>query len=285
MSLLKTLRHGLQGARRRWDERLLLSSMRRADGPKGKFATYLCMAGLGNRLQAHLCAHIYAMGAGRKMLVKWAANHHCGAEFHDLFEPAFPTAGLFASRRIVRLAEHRNAALFAPEADPSDVVAFDSTYCPFDIESLEKAQVERLRQAIQSLRPLGEVQAQVDDTVRRFEGPTIGIHIRMGDYRQLGCLVPMERYIQALRRVEEKLDGKHHCFLVSDGTPDELAPFLKEFTCTWRRPRFARQSPDGVREALVDMLALAATHHVVGTPGSSFNKMAALFGNVPRTEV
>lgn len=275
-------------ARIRWIERGLLRQMKCRDreGTSGRYVTYLCTAGLGNRLAAHIVAHAYALRTGRQLIVSWIRNWHCGATFNDLFEPVFPSHAAYRTKTILRESHHRNSALANAEDPPEDLVAFDSQFFPSDLHRLREEDARHLGEILSNLRPRPEIIREVDRVARTFPRPIVGVHIRLGDFKVLGRAVPIKTYIKVLSNLQNRFGPRIVCYLASDGTEDELFPFQQHFTCIrYSQGEKARDTIEDITMALVDLLLLARTDIVVQAPLSSLSNVAAFLGNVESIEV
>lgn len=111
--------------------------------------------------------------------------------------------------------------------------------------------------------------------------PTIGIHVRRGDFGQGstvgsatfgGCVqTPLSWYRDMLRGLRQQVDAELGAFVVSDGRDHELAELLNE--------------PDVLRVdrgcALADLWALSQARVILGSGGSTFTGWGSFLGGSP----
>lgn len=111
---------------------------------------------------------------------------------------------------------------------------------------------------------------------------TIGMHVRLGDFRpttevqtyqgQFNVSLPIEWYVNVARSIVERLGDKVQFLVVSDGTPQQLAPLLD--SCN------AITTLDIPDSDISDMLALAKTDLLVCSV-SSYSAWAAFLSDSP----
>lgn len=277
----------LRSLKCRWEERTLLKALRADTTCRSNrtFATYLCNAGLGNRLQAHICTHVFALQTDRDLVVNWVRNGHLGAHFEDLFEIRFPSQCGYESCHVVRASEHKNSAHIEITDCCADLVAFDSSYCPFDTETLvtgPDAIPQLVNLVLRQLSPVSRVSSHVKGLSSHFPRPVVGVHIRRGDWCDHGVAVGLERYVTAVHTLQSHLGSRITCYVSSDAASNQLMPFLTAYDCI-HRPRSPkpRGSIAEAEDALVDMLLLSRCDYLVRTRGSSFSNAAAIIGQMP----
>jgi hypothetical protein len=239
--------------------------------------TYLCHAGLANRLRVHLVAHAYALRHGRALHVHWPANEHFSAAFTDLFEP-LPAATL-ARGALAFLA--RGDALKPLPDIPVVVLRQDWQYIgPEELDAQTAGFAASLRDA---LIPRPAVRLEVDRFAATVMWPAVGLHIRLGDFKDNGQALPIERFIAAVKAEDQRSRTQVPLMLASDGSAAELAPLYAAFPGRIHRRRGSsvRHGQDAVTDALVDLLLLARCRYVIQTPHSSFGQIACFLGGCP----
>ena len=269
--------------RQRWNETKLLRAMKRAGSHQTvkPSVTYLCMSGLGNRLQAHVAAYAYGHRIGRQLIVRWTRNKALFATFDDLFQPTFPSFCNYKSCTILRIKDHKKSANHHFPEPSSDLVAFDTQFAPFNIEALLSREHSLARDIAASLVPVPEIAERVDVGVAKFRRPIVGVHIRLGDWCDAGVDVSLDRYITALVSLRKRYGLESTCYVSSDAPDEELMPFLERFDCIRHsHPVGPRGTLAEAKEALVDMLLLSRCDYIIKTNGSSFSSVAAFLGGV-----
>ena len=134
----------------------------------------------------------------------------------------------------------------------------------------------------QLFRPQPAVQQLVDELRERFTPHTIGCHIRRTDKQQSIDESPLELFIAA---IDSELD-KHadtRIFLATDDEPTKQQLYNRygQERLITATAAATRNTSDGIRHALAEMLALAATNRVYGSAGSTFSQIATQLGGNP----
>ncbi|MBO4800853.1 MAG: hypothetical protein J5545_03210 [Bacteroidaceae bacterium] len=131
-------------------------------------------------------------------------------------------------------------------------------------------------------RPQPAVQLLVEALTARFTAHTIGCHIRRTDHQQSISESPLELFTEAMdRELAQHVDTRFFLATDDEATKAELlSRYGHERVLTADFPA-TRQSADGIRHALAEMLALAATSCVYGSAGSTFSQIACQLGDIP----
>ena len=132
-------------------------------------------------------------------------------------------------------------------------------------------------------RPTAQVQALVDERTAAFGPHTIGLHIRRADHQQAIEESPLELFTTVVdRAIDEQADLR--IYLATDDEHTKQVLSVRYGSRVIASPVAAsRESSDGIREALVELLALSRTCHIYGSAGSTFSPIAACLGDVPIT--
>jgi hypothetical protein len=219
-------------------------------------------------------------------------NDQCGCTFSDLFvADAGMEMGCGATPRVVGRAEARRG----PDGTPPWRCFEDSeaafVLMDYDWQYVDEGDMWRwvsglVPDPIAALRPKPDVLAQVD-AVCDGQGPVIGVHIRRGDFMTHTRSSPeLSRVAASVEAVKARYTTPPEVIVCSDGSPAELEPLLARLGAdAVFRAGGVRNTPEGVRGALVDMLVLARCDSLVLTTESSFGKMAALLGQIPGDQV
>ncbi len=125
------------------------------------------------------------------------------------------------------------------------------------------------------------IEEAVKNETSRFGPNTIGVHIRRTDHSTVTAYSPLEFFIRAMQR-EIDADSQVQFFLATD-SPQVESEFLSRFgeriLC---RPRqLTRQTPEGVCDAMIDLLCLSRTRKIIGSRLSSFSETAAQISDIP----
>lgn len=280
------IHHIAHNLRVHYNENRMLRRMQSRDqkGTGERYVTYLCTAGLGNRLAVHIAAHAYALRTQRQLAVSWIRNWHCGATFEDLFESVFPSRIPYRTKAILRESQHANSALVRVENPPEDLVAFDSRFGPFSDLHRLRAETPHVEDILAELRPRPDIISEVERFAEKFPRPIVGMHIRLGDFRKLGYIIPLERYMVAMEKIKIQFGFTPTCYVVSDGDLDDISPIMSKYPCIHHNFSAPRNTVVGIRQALITLLLLARTDVIIRTPLSTFGKVAVFWGGLDSIE-
>ena len=181
-------------------------------------------------------------------------------------------------------------------------------FCPWTSDDLR-----------QLFQPNEKVRQIVNIRTTAFSPYTIGLHIRRSDHQQAIDESPLELFFEAVdKEIQESplpspprggghilghtsgnarpplgrfREGSHvergeglRIYLATDDEATKEAFFDRYGSRVITSPAEAtRESTDGIREALVEMLTLSRTRRIYGSAGSTFSPIAACLGNVPIT--
>ena len=258
-----------------------------------RYVIYNNHDGLANRLRLHCLAYAYALKTKRKLVIDWKRNVYCYATYHDLFVGGSSSLTMLSpwERGYLRFAKRFNRYSFDPNtlSDGDGVESLvNLPHRVVDVSNLNSSTGKGSRlgpyhqEVLKSLIPRPEIQEKVNQFLDRFQSPTVGIHVRLGDffYKYGAALPSVERYIQMVRTIT-KFWPDAVFILVSDGDEETLKPLLSAGKCKVRPKVNLRQFLEGMQDALTDLFVLSATDLVVSTPNSSFGGFAATLGNKP----
>ena len=256
-----------------------------------RYVIYNNHDGLANRLRLHCLAYAYALKTKRKLVIDWKRNVYCYATYHDLFVGGSSSLTMLSpwERGYLRFAKRFDRYSFEPDtlSDGDGVESLvNLPHRVVDVSNLNSSTGKGSRlgpyhqEVLKSLIPRPEIQEKVNQFLDRFQSPTVGIHVRLGDffYKYGAALPSVERYIQMVRTIT-KFWPDAVFILVSDGDEEALSPLVNAGNCKIRPKINTRCSVEGMQDALVDLLVLAATNLIVSTPYSSYGGFAAMYGN------
>ena len=137
--------------------------------------------------------------------------------------------------------------------------------------------------------PVRAVRDEVDRIAAKFNGTTIGIHIRRGDWidRFPERLVSTALYVRRMEREIDRDDATRF-YLATDS--NEIADELKQrfgerIITSSNRWRETRQGIEVMRNALVDLEVLSKTSTIICPDYTTFAHAAALIGQIERQTV
>lgn len=250
--------------------------------PSGRVVSYVANAGLGNRLRAWYFAHTLAGQDGRTLVHRWRANTALGATFGELFpELSNPKRCGFRTWSLLRKPPVGGASdRFEPFETAAAVVILsrDWQYTPAEAWIAAGLPEPRLVAAFR--------QAVLDDTppARRV----LAVHVRIGDFREIGQSPPIQAFISAAERLFRTSGaGFERIELFSDNIElchDRFAAHFgagvigsgEEADASSKRGRL-----DAARTALRRFRAMAMCGGAVLSGHSSFGAMATALGGIP----
>lgn len=237
-----------------------------------------------NRLKSHLVAQAFAKKTGRDLVVRWQTNRQCGVRFQDLFEWGDDRVGGFRRLAVKRFPGiHTPPEAFPLDDEPVPLVLFDTRWQWVTASQFRGFLGDFADEARTWLKPIPAIQDRVEKVIESWRRPTVGVHVRRGDFREMnGWCVATERYVEAMRGITQRMGGDISFLLASDSGDEEVKPIVDAFPGQVHRlPASARNTLEGVSEALVCMLLLSRTDHLLLTPRSSFGETAAFLGGQP----
>lgn len=259
--------------------------------------TLVPIGGLCNRLRALLSVwHLGELLPGCRMVVEWPVNRECRADFSDLFRqpgdcpwqwaehrpwnaPALK-GNLYLPALVRRLLYDRR--LFA-------YVAQDSGQLQEWLRGGERVWIcsgssfsDYPSSMARRLRPAPEVQVRIEALTRQFGSRMIGVHIRRTDNLPSIRSASVDDFRRRMRRaVAENADTRFYLATDDAHVKEALCrEFAGRVVCQ-QTGSLRRDTLDGMREAVADLYALAATQGILGSYWSSFTDMAAEIGGIP----
>ncbi len=254
--------------------------------------------GLANRMRALDSALSLGAVIDRPVRIRWPLTPECNCSFKDLFElPVFaeveevregicqnPLArkGFFLLNWIACSMKydcvlHRSRLLRwkARKYDFTALVQYRSVY----IQCCDRFFYPKRRYAY--LLPSPGIEARVNSVLERFSASTVGVHIRRTDSIRAIEHSLVSDFVDAMRAEIER-DEAVSFFLATDDAEVEsrITDLFGSRIITFSK-RLDRNSPEGVQDALVDLLCLSKSRKIFGSFYSSFYQEAAQVGRIP----
>jgi hypothetical protein len=247
-------------------------------------------AGLCNRVQTMVCGQLFAEDTSREFFLNWYPTDTCGVTFDELFLASFPSlhdlpedAVLYSSLRqqvadalpeplVERLASGAELRFTKLRRDRSAVIAIFSCH-QFLSYFHDPRFAPAVRELFRHVRP--EITSAVEEFKKSFfTEETIGVHLRRTDWRSQKGL---DYFLGQMSRFPEAT------FFVSSDDPATFDEIRRHCDRAVEYPKssLSRGDRDGITQALIDLLLLAGTSYLIGTPGSSFSAFARIIGDVP----
>lgn len=136
-----------------------------------------------------------------------------------------------------------------------------------------------------SFVPTQEIINNIKTTVGRFTN-TFGLHIRRSDHEGSKTHSTLEKFITVMDNELEK-DSNTTFFLSTDdeSTKQNLIKTYGDIIIYNEISSFDRNSPEAVKDAVLDLYCLSNTKKIYGSHHSSFSQVAAKIGNIKEVTV
>lgn len=269
-----------------------MDTVSRADGPVVKTLVSSCDASLGNRLCVHAGCLRVARELGRKLLIHWPLLGDPPSALGSLVRL---TSGVEEFAGEIDLANGspcydecarggRNDFMAIRRNDESDTVIVTGYAFPF-LEGERSGYwegashiFERISECLKAFKPVEAIR----DAAMRFPLPkgTVGVHWRTGrglpsEDNARFQVSRREDFIRLMRQSGAKQ------FYVAADIPEVAGQFPGEILPRLQLSGINMCGLDHARDALVENLILSRCDVIIGTNGSYFSVLAALWRNVP----
>lgn len=134
----------------------------------------------------------------------------------------------------------------------------------------------------QLLKPVSQLQFLIEEQVKKFIKPTIGVHIRRGDHVKSVEKSTNELFIKAI--TDLLIQNDNQLFFLATDDPGVEILFKEKFRShliVQDNKDFSRGSKKGIQDALVDLYTLSRTKKIIGSYYSSFSWMASMLNRIP----
>lgn len=131
------------------------------------------------------------------------------------------------------------------------------------------------------LKPISSIRQAAEEIYKNFDSKTYGVHIRWSDKIPSLKYSSPDAYKQLVNKMIRE-DESIRFFLTTNSVKIEK-DFKNEFQekiITSGQKELARNSPEGIKSALVDILCLSQTKKIYGSYGSSFSSIPKLFADI-----
>jgi hypothetical protein len=236
------------------------------------------VGGLANRMRAISSGYQLTNDKSEKLFVLWEQNHELNCRFEELFD-AIPNV-IFIQSSIAILYYKKFIKFFFSKKELLESYKTredikKNNYSKFYLRTCN--QFYGNYQDLSMFRPhdkfINEAKKLVNNDL------VIGIHIRMTDNSISIKNSPTYLFDKVITD-EIKLNNDIKFYLSTDDSEVEEL-FLKKYTkfIIVRKKERNRNSPTGIKDALVDFIALSFTSKIYGSYFSSFGAFASIFGN------
>ncbi|MBI2046540.1 hypothetical protein HYT26_00045 [Candidatus Pacearchaeota archaeon] len=265
-------------------------------------------AGLCNRIKCIVSVSRLAEHSGQKMLLHWPTSFTCGARFSDLFDNKIQQISdkemskirkginfldcisyndfinnnkkysIFNAWRFVLLPSEvqENFAKVFPEND--------GRYIDLEYERIPQDLRKEFLKCIKKLVPAKGIRNNLRKFSKKYEFRNIvGVHARRTEFLLnadgRGGVSSDERFFERMHEIlKEKPPTKF--FLATDSKETEQN-FIREFgdkIIVFTGKNWDKSSKESIQHALIDLLLLARTKHILGTYLSTFTEIAWWLG-------
>ena len=235
--------------------------------------------GLGNRLKALVSGMCAADEVGKEVRVIWSVRADCGAKFADLFDTVtapLPVWTHIHNELSVGYTQHACDTQAQWNAVKSTKTV---TYLKSGSRFHTTADA-KFAYWLKSLKPVAAITTAVA-TLGDLSA-TVGVHLRRTDNTVAIQSSPNSAFIATM----QARPAGTKFFVASDSAADRAAleaAFPGRIVTVAKN--LTRNSKEGLQDALKDFVALSKCSEVLGSKGSSFSEMAALYGGVALTVV
>ncbi len=231
------------------------------------------VAGLANRLRSLVSGICLAEDCSASLVIHWSpSDPACAASFEALFDvstlPSFVSLSSLPLLKYFECLSSDQMEFARTHWDRSKPLLLKS-YGHFHTEDMVRwcTHLRTLRARPEFYKTLGERLPPLDP------GSFLGVHIRRGDNEKAIQMSPYSKFVA-------RLEKENKVFVVAT---DDLAvqkDLMQRFPGrVWFPSKVLnRTTEEGMKEALIDFLALSTCKHILGSMYSSFNEIAALYG-------
>ena len=230
------------------------------------------LAGLCNRLRALISGICLAEEYQIPLIVHWSVNHACGTVFENLFDPSslpsFVSINPLPLIKAYHVVSDKDIDFVRKTWDKKKPLVLKS-YAHFYTED-----TVRWNKWFRQLKPKQEILDEVLGRLSPFVAkPLLGVHIRRTDHVHCIAQSPLQDFI-------ERLDKTDSFLILATDDMDVRNELEKRYKGRIFFPSqvLDRYTKIGMREALIDFLSLSRCAKILGSRGSSFSEMAAMYG-------
>ena len=235
--------------------------------------------GLGNRLKALVSGICGADELGKEVRAIWTSNADCGAKFGELFDLS---AGPLPCWVYVHDALQAGYTQHVVDTDVqwNSVKGISTVIYTKSGSRFHTANQVKFVYWLQSLKAKAAiVSAATTALATAGSNPVVGVHLRRTEYT---AAAPTSAFVAAMNA----FDASTKFFVASDSDSDRQAleaAFPGRIITV--AETLSRTSAEGMKDALKDFVGLSKCSEILGSEGSSFSEMAALYGGVKLTIV
>lgn len=240
------------------------------------------IGGLCNRMRAINSAKVLARKRGEALRVIWFVNPELGCPFEELFDSPkdFSVINIYSKWNLKKLFYQLTRKRLGNEDIRSRRVdgSLPDDYVRDLPKNLYIATEEHffVSHDYSSFVPTKEIADKIDEICDRFSAHNIGVHIRRTDNKPAIGKSSTDAFVSSIKR-ELASDPDTMFYLATDDMHEEenLRKLFPGKIISNETRELARDSVDGVKDALVDLSCLSRTDKIIGSYFSSFTDIAA----------
>lgn len=133
----------------------------------------------------------------------------------------------------------------------------------------------------ESFTPIYSLRQQIDEQCNDFLSNHVGVHIRRTDNIYSITESPTDMFIEQMKK--EVDNNNETVFYVASDSQEEKEKLISIFgeRIITTSKATARDTKEGVQDALVELYTLSRTSKIIGSNFSSFSELAAQIGKIP----
>ena len=247
------------------------------------------IGGLCNRMRAINSARILADKRKETLKVIWNVNAELGCPFEALFiQPKdFQVMNIYSKWNPQKLFYQLTRSKLGNEEIRSTRI--DGSLPDAFVESLPKklyiATEEHffVSHDYSGFTPTPQMQEKIDKVCERFSSHNIGVHIRRTDNKPAIGKSSTDAFVASMQR-ELAADADTMFYLATDDMQEEahLRKLFPDKIISNETRDLSRNSVNGIKDALIDLMCLSRTDKIIGSYFSSFTDIAADLNNIPK---
>jgi len=271
-------------------------------------------AGLCNRIKCIASVLRLADIARQKPLLHWPVSFTCGAGFSGLFESNAKAVKIreISDKELGKIRKDGNFlecssyndfagnskkySIFSawrfvllPDEIPAGFARIfpenNGRYIDLEYERIPQSLRKEFLKYIKKLAPAKGIRDTLGKFTKKYDFKNIvGVHARRTEFLLnadgRGSVSSDERFFERMRQIIEK-NPKTRFFLATDSKETEQN-FIREFgnkIIVFSGKNWDKSSKESIQHALIDLLLLAKTRHILGTYLSTFTEIAWWLGN------
>lgn len=247
------------------------------------------IGGLCNRMRAINSAIVLAKKRGEKLKVIWNVNPELGCPFEELFEKtdAFSVLNIHSKwnpRKLFYQFTRRRIGNEDIRAN-RDEHGLTDEYVSTLTGPLYIATEEHFFEChdYSAFTPTGELQERIDKLTSSFAAHNVGVHIRRTDNKPAIGKSSTQAFIDSMNKELEEHPNTMFFLATDDYTEEEnLRNIFPGRILSNENRDLSRDSVNGIKDALLDLMCLAATDKIIGSYFSSFTDIAADWNRIPK---